>query len=173
MKEVHVRRHAPKIAEGHLTENGKEKARILRERLGTFELIISSDKPRAVQTAELLTGLQPTIDKRAGTPSFTLEQEKELHNLGEKHPYGIAGVIFDTPKYREMIRQQGEKLAELIEELLVELSDDRRALVISHDGVMVAAEKILKGLPFDTAGKTIDPLEGYKVDELLNIQDLE
>lgn len=163
MKQVHIRRHAPKHAEGYLTEEGKKLASELKITLVKFDLVISSDKPRAVETAVLLTGKNPTIDKRAGTPPFTLDQEKELHILGQNHPFGIAGVIFDTLNYRDIIIAQGKKLAELIKETLEKLPENGVALIISHDGVMVTAERILKNLSLDKADKTFKPLRGFRV----------
>lgn len=165
MKYIQVRRHAPKHAEGHLTGEGKKLAESVKKKLPSFNIILSSDKPRAIETAKLLTGINPQIDKRAGTPAFSMDQEKELHNLGEKHTFGIAGVIFENPGYKKMIREQGEKLAELIKETLVKLPENGCALIVSHDGVMVSAEKILQNFSFDKAEKTFKPLQGFQVNE--------
>jgi len=165
VKQVHVIRHAPKYSSGNLTKEGKKLAQEFKKQLGKYDLIISSDKPRAIETAGLLTGLKPIIDKRSGIPSFTPKQEKELHELGQSHPYGIAGVIFDNPEYREMIKPKGENLVELIKETLNSLPKNGKALVISHDGVMVTAERILKGKPLDKAEKTFRPLTGFMVRE--------
>ena len=173
MKKVHVRRHAPKHATGDLTEEGKKLALELRKQLKKYDVIIASDKPRAIETAKLLTGLVPKIDNRAGTPRFTFEQEEELHELGEKHKFGIAGVILDTPHYRVMIKEKGESLAELVKETLQKLPENGSALIISHDGVMVAAERVLKNLPIDKAEKTYKPLQGFEVSENLQVIDLE
>lgn len=172
MKYIQVRRHAPKHAEGHLTDEGKKSAESVKKTLPTFNIILSSDKPRAVETAKLLTGVNPQIDKREGTPAFTLEQEKELHKLGEKHPFGIAGVIFENPKYKKMIKKQGARLAELIKKTLLKLPENGCALILSHDGVMISAEKILKHASFNKAGKTIKPLQGFQVNEKEEIIEL-
>lgn len=172
MKYVQVRRHAPKHAHGHLTDEGKMLAQEVKAKLPTYDLVISSNKPRAVETALLLTGKTPLVDARAGTPPFTTEQEKTLHELGETHPYGIAGLIFDNPEYRHMIKKQGQQLAEVIKETLKKLPDDGIALIISHDGVMVAAEKILKNMSFDQADKTFKPLEGFEVSETMEIRNI-
>jgi broad specificity phosphatase PhoE len=172
MKEVHVRRHAPKAAEGHLTEEGREKARLLQRQLGTFDLVIASNIPRAQETAVLLTGMVPVTDTRATPPALTAEQERQLNILGESHPYGIAGVIFDSPEFREMIMRKGKVLAELIQETIEKLQDNQKALLISHDGMMVAAEKILKHDKKEKAEKTYHPLEGYAVDDQLQIRNL-
>jgi len=165
MKYIEVRRHAPKHAEGHLTDDGKRFAEETKKKLPIFDIILSSDKSRAIETAKLLTGAEPQIDKRAGTPAFSLDIEQTLHIEGQNHPFGIAGVIFDHPEYREMIQKQGEKLVELIKETFVKLPENGTALIISHDGVMVSAEKILKKATFDKANKTFKPLEGFEVNE--------
>ncbi|PIY71584.1 hypothetical protein COY87_05350 [Candidatus Roizmanbacteria bacterium CG_4_10_14_0_8_um_filter_33_9] len=173
MKYIQVRRHAPKHAEGHLTDEGKQMVDKVRNKLPQFTLIISSNKPRAIETAKLLTGKEPIIDKRAGTPAFSLDIEQTLHVEGQNHPFGIAGVIFDNPEYRVMIKKQGEKLAELIAETLLKLPENGTALIISHDGVMVATEKVLRKAMFDKASKTFKPLEGFQIDEKGEITDLD
>lgn len=173
MKQVHVRRHAPKHATGSLTEEGKKLAQELKKQLNLFELVISSDKARAVETAILLTGITPILDPRAGTPPFTPQQEKELHEKGKTHMFGIAGVILENPDYRVMIQQKGESLNELIQETLNKLPDNGTALIISHDGVMVAAEQLFKKISLDKAKKTFKPLQGFVIDDQGNISDLE
>ena len=173
MKQVHVRRHGPKNSTGDLTEEGKKLAQSFRKQLGKYDLIISSDKPRAIETAELLTGLKPIIDKRAGIPLFTPEQEKKLDELGQNHQFGTAGVILDNPEYRVMIKPKGESLVQLIKELLDKLPKNGKALIISHDGVMVTAERILKNKTIDKAEKTFKPLKGFKVNNDGKIKDLD
>jgi broad specificity phosphatase PhoE len=171
-REVHVLRHAPRNISGQLTEEGKRQAQSLKGKLGKYHKVISSEMPRAQETAILITGEPPHIDKRAGIPAFTEEQERALFELGKIHPHGIAGVIFDTPEYRELVKIRGKTLAELIKETLTNLPENARALIITHDGSMVGAEKILTNQPFDTAGKYYKPLSGYKVNEQLEIEEL-
>ena len=172
MKQIHIRRHAPKHSTGGLTDEGKKLANEFKSKVGKYDLVISSDKPRAIETAILITGIRPIVDKRAGTPPFTPEQEKQLHELGQGHPFGIAGVILDNPEYRVMIKVKGESLGNLIQETLKKLPDDGKALIISHDGVMVTAERLLKNKSLDKAGKTFKPLMGFVVYENGVIEDL-
>ncbi len=172
MKQVHIRRHAPKHSTGNLTEEGKKLAKEFKTKLGKYDLILSSDKPRAIETAILITGLKPIMDKRAGTPPFTPAQEKKLHELGQNHQYGIAGVILDNPEYRVMIKIKGKSLVDLIQETLKKLPEDGKALIISHDGVMIAAERLLKNKSLDKAEKTFQPLMGFVVYEDGRIEDL-
>lgn len=72
-----------------------------------------------------------------------------------------------------MIKEQGEKLTELIKETLLKLPKNGYALIISHDGVMVSTLKCLRHESFDTASKTFKPLQGFQVNERGNISDLE
>ncbi len=172
MKQVHIRRHAPKHSTGGLTYEGKKLAKEFKSKIGRYDLIVSSDKPRAIETAILITGMEPVIDKRAGTPPFTSEQERQLHELGQNHPYGIAGVILDNPEYRVMIKVKGESLGNLIKETLKKLPKEGKALIISHDGVMVTAERLLKNKSLEKAEKTFKPLMGFVVYEDGTIEDL-
>ncbi len=172
MKEVHVQRHAPKNATGQLTKIGKTLANKLKYEVNTFNLVISSDKPRAVETALLLTGIDPVLDARAGGIPFTKEQEREFHERGNQHPFGIAGVIFDTDEFRPLIIKKGKNLVKLIEDTFRRLPKDGRALIISHDGVMVAANMILRHASLTQAEKTYGPLQGFIVYEDQTVKDL-
>ncbi|MCL4359647.1 histidine phosphatase family protein [Patescibacteria group bacterium] len=172
MKEVHIRRHAPKDATGVLTEEGKKLATAFKQGLQEFNLVISSNKPRAVETAQLLTGIYPMLDTRASGIPFTKEQEKEFHERGNHHPFGIAGVIFDSTEFRPLIIKKGENLVALITETFDKLPEEGRALIISHDGVMVAADMILRHAPLTKAEKTYEPLQGFVVYEDQTVKDL-
>ncbi len=172
MKQIHVRRHAPKHATGTLTEDGKILAKKIGETLPSYTVVMSSPRPRAVETAELLTGVSPTVDSRAGTPVFTEEQEHGLHLKGQQHAYGIAGAIFEIPEYRSLVMDKGKELAKLIEDVFALLPEDGTALVISHDGVMVAADMVLRDLIDTRPTKTYQPLEGFIVYENGEVTDI-
>lgn len=172
MKELYVLRHAEKDAAGNVTEKGKNAARLLSTRIGQFELVYSSDAPRAVETAVMLTGKQPMIDTRAGAIPLSPEEVRIIHEQGTLHPFGIAGVLFESENYRPRIIEKGKELVSLIEELWDKLSDEGRALIISHDGVMVAADMILLRMELLKAQKTYGPLQGFCVFKNLSVEDL-
>jgi broad specificity phosphatase PhoE len=144
MKEIIVLRHTEKDASGNITDKGRACAKALGAKLGVFDIIISSPKSRAVETAVLLVGKEPTIDRRAGAIDLTPEETMRTHEEGKTHQFGIAGVLFANDEYRPKIIEKGRELVELIKETLSRLSDSGRALIISHDGVMVAADMILR-----------------------------
>ncbi len=66
MKLVYVLRHAQKnIITGSITKKGKEACEALRKHLPAFNLVISSEKERCIETARALTGKEPDQDNRA------------------------------------------------------------------------------------------------------------
>lgn len=169
MKHVYVLRHGPKDKFGNLTEKGRKQIRSLAGRFGTFNLILSSEIPRAKDTAKLLTNIDSHPDVRANIITITQAEEEELFELGKTHPFGIAGAIFDNEKYREMAKAQGEKLVEMIKEVLTRLADGEKALIISHDAPMAAAERLLKGLPLEKIDHNYQPLQGFVVNDAFEI----
>lgn len=172
MKEIYVLRHAEKDASGNITTEGKSEAQDFGKRLGHFDFVYSSDKPRAIETATLLTGSTPIIDPRAGALSFTPEETQNTHEQGKAHVFGIAGVLFDSDTYRPKIIEKGKNLVELIEELWSKLSHNERAIIISHDGVMVAAHMILSKEKLLKASRTFEPLQGFRVFGNLSVEDI-
>ncbi|REK76030.1 histidine phosphatase family protein [Paenibacillus paeoniae] len=79
-----------------LNETGIQQAQELKERLTTvrFNYVISSPQARAIQTAEIASGLPVQIDERL-----------DVFDLGEadgmlKHEVTLAGSIPDSSKYK-------------------------------------------------------------------------
>lgn len=169
MKTVYILRHATKDAHGNLTAEGIQQIQKIKQQLGKFTLVISSEMKRAKETAKLVTGQYPEIDKRANIIAIDEKAEEKLFHLGKTHKFGIAGVVFNTPEYRELVEKAGNDLVSLIKDTLSRLHNNEKALIIAHDGPMVAAERMLQHLSLDTIDKHFLPLEGYIVDEYLTI----
>ena len=172
MKEIFVLRHTEKDALGNITDEGRVAAKALGAQLGVFDIVISSPKSRAVETAVLLVAKEPTVDSRAGAICLTPEEIKRTHEKGKEHRFGIAGVLFASDEYRTKIIEKGRELVELIKETLNRMPDPGRALIISHDGVMVAADMILSNRELLKSEKTFEPLRGFRVFENLAVEDL-
>lgn len=171
MKHIYILRHADKNREtGELTDEGRARAKALRERLGSFDLVITSDKqPRLIETAKLLTGAEPRIDKRPGIIYFSEEQHKKIGELAKIHPLNHAGVIYDYPEYETLAEKIGNDFIDLIKETFSELPDNGTALIVAQDGVMVAAEKKLHNKPYEKLESAYKPLEGYIITEDMKI----
>ncbi len=173
MKEIDIVRHATKDATGALTDEGKNSAETLATVLGSYDIVISSPKPRAVETATLLTGKYPVLNERASALDLTARELKDTHEQGKLHQFGIAGVLFDSSEYRPKILKKGKELMKLIEETFSALPNDGRALIISHDGVMVAAYMIMRKRKLFKAERTFTPLQGFQVFENGSIKPFE
>ena len=174
MKKIYVLRHADKNKDtGQLTDDGRKRATLLKNRLEKFNITITSDRPRTQETALLLTGIQPTIDKRAGFVYETPEEKEKLSKLAKMHPLSHAGVIFENlPEWEQLALTLGSNLIELVKETFDMLPEDGKALIVSQDGVMVAAEKLLKHKKFEKQDKYFNPLDGYIINENLLVESL-
>jgi broad specificity phosphatase PhoE len=174
MKKVFVLRHADKNkATGQLTDEGRKRAILLKDQLGKFNIVITSDRPRTIETAILLSNTQPIIDKRAGFVYSNDEEKEKLSKLAKLHPLNHAGVIFDNlNEWQKLALIIGKNLVELIKETMNKLPKDSQALIISQDGVMIAAEKLLENTGFKKQDKYFNPLEGYIVNENFQIEKL-
>ncbi|HSA83918.1 MAG TPA: histidine phosphatase family protein [Patescibacteria group bacterium] len=172
MKQIYVIRHADKNKEtGQLTDEGRERARQLKDQLGNFDLVITADRPRLTETALLLTGRDPQIDKRAGFVYTSSEQKERLSQQAKVHPMDHAGALFEFPEHKEHVGIIGNNLIELIKETFQKLPENGKALIVSQDGVMVAAERILQNKPYEKLESSYQPLEGYIIDYELNIKE--
>jgi uncharacterized phosphatase len=79
-----------------LNDNGIKQAKALRERLQNikFDLVFSSPQQRAVQTAEIVTGINPVKDGRLDV--FDLGEADRLHVNEVK----MAGPLPDSSVYK-------------------------------------------------------------------------
>jgi len=171
MKKVYVLRHANwNLDKDELSEGGKQKCLDLKKKLGNFDIVISSNFNRNKETAKLLIGKEPQVDERAGILKLTEEQNKKIMELRQKHSLGVAGAIFSIPELIGPVKEAGQNIIELIKEVLLKLPEKGKALIISHDGTMVSAEKILKKDAFASIEKTYYELEGFIIDDNLQVK---
>ena len=175
MKHIYILRHADKNKEtGQLTDTGRERAKNLKKSLGFFDLVITSDRPRTVETVILLTNQNPLIDERAGFTYNSDEEKNKLHELAKDHPLSHAGAIFDDiDTFGNLAHYVGEKFIDLLQETFKKLPENGQALIVSQDGVMVAAEQLLLHKPFQKQERYFEPLGGFIVDEGLQVAPLD
>lgn len=172
MKEIVILRHGDwDLTNDKLTDDGSKKTSSMKSAFDNLFLVYSSPFGRAKETAKLLSGKTPIIDHRAGVLKTTKEQAQKVNELRKTHPLGVAGAIFSLPELRESVKDAGNQLIELIKEILNKLSAGQQALIVSHDGTMVSAEKLLRNEPFNNLEKTYSSLQGYTIDENLNIHE--
>lgn len=143
-----------------LTERGMEEAEAMRALLPVFARIISSDFDRTIMTAKLLTGEGPEIDHRAAYATTSAEISNKINTLAQEHNISFldAARQYNDPTVLDGIEDQARILNILIDELLEELAEGEKALVVSHDLTIVPAMSLR-----DMTGMSIAPLAGFIV----------
>lgn len=174
MKEVYVLRHANWDGKDDtLTAQGEAAAEEYSAHLPKFATVYSSPFIRTQQTAERLSGVKPNIDDAASIPQAPAEVRDQILARRATHPLGIAGALFETKEAHNALRSAGQALSLLIQQALNEIEDDQKALIVSHDGTMIAAERVLTNTDFtEPLTHTYSELEGFRVDESLQLKRL-
>jgi broad specificity phosphatase PhoE len=169
MKQVLILRHADwDLKDDAVTSEAKTRTLALKSKLPPLAKVISSSWGRSKQTAEFLGGHEPEVDDRVSFPIITAEISSQIALARRTHVLGVAGAIFAIPGAREPYRKQAEQFLQLIREIMHGLKDGETALIISHDGIMLALEKVLDNASFDSTDHTFGELQGYFLDDQLN-----
>jgi len=172
MKQIYVLRHT-KWDEINLeiSQSGLDKIKALKPQLPKFSIIKSSPVKRTVETARLLTDQNPTIDKRASIIKCSKDQQREILSRRKNNPAGTFGAIMSIPELIEPLKNRSKELVLLIKETLAKLNENENALIISHDAIILGAKKILTNLPFIVANEKYEELNGFIINEKLQITD--
>lgn len=131
-----------------LNENGFRQAEELRASLSsiTFDFVFSSPQERAVQTAEIATGMRATIDSRL-----------DVYDLGEadgmlKSEVKLQGGIPDPHVYKgvENPRRYAARVFKFMNELLEDESlQEKNILIAGHRCTTGCIGAYYNGLPDD------------------------
>lgn len=126
-----------------LSERGRSQAVAVGERLSTtrFDLVVSSDMERAVQTAEALD-VPFSIDARwremdVGEWDGLTGEEIAARFTGELAALA-RGEVVRLGGTGETIPELAERVSAAVQELVGRLADGQRALVVCHGGVIEA-----------------------------------
>lgn len=173
MKTIVVLRHANKDKEtGLLTDEGRVRAKQLRTKLGKFHIAITSDKQaRLIETAQLLTGDTPFIDKRAGIVYRSEEQHKKLGDLAKVNPLHHAGAMYEHAEFKKLASAIGKDFVALLQETFEKLPENGRALIVAQDAVMVSAQRFIHKQPYEKLKKAYLPLDGFVINNDFQISE--
>lgn len=137
------------LAEGQLSEEGRRQARAAAVRLGSYDLILSSDLDRTMQTVEELgveaipdpTWREVDVGTWAGkTFQQTLEEDGDtLAAMRAGEDVALGGG--------ETLSQLSERVQAGIADIFGRLGDDGHALVVTHGGVIMSVVADLWQLP--------------------------
>jgi hypothetical protein len=157
MKTIEIRRHSMRTSTGeHLNQQGVSLSRLVGQNLGPFDRVITSNKPRACETAiamgfavdeqsELMSTYGSSVEAEAPWPQ-TFEGYAEAFKLG--------GAV----------TRYGKKLAKVYRDLTDYLPDGRAALVVNHGGVVeIGAVACLSETGFRVEGEAVGYCEGVRL----------
>lgn len=159
MKVIEHRRHAKRAKPGkHLAQEGVDMARRLGDEIGSFDLVVTSDKPRAIETA-IAMGFAPTetVDDLS---DFTAELTRETEwDAGFAEMARVVGNRPNSPA-----SGVAQKHASIVEEIAERLPEDGRALVISHGGIVeIGTVAALPGHDFSEWDYALGFCEGVRL----------
>jgi len=141
--------------EARLTDRGRQQAAAVAQELQSleFDLIVSSDLQRAVETAAIIgevLGLVVETEPLLRERGFGVAEGGPVAQLTEQTVGVILGVVTDDgvrPEGGETLRDLRERAGRFIE--LRELRwPDKRLLVITHGGTIRALQSYSEGTPF-------------------------
>lgn len=172
MKEVYILEHASAHEES-LTNQGKQECLALKQRVPQFNIVISSREEANQVTAKTITGKKPIVDSRAGGLKTLNWWEKKAAKPPTIFLPGQYGGVQHTELYRKPSQEAGEKLIELVKEILKKLPKDGKALIISHNRNMIAAEAIIHKERLVAQDHTFHGLQGFMIDEQFEFHPIE
>lgn len=132
MAVIEHRRHSWREPPGqHLTQRGVELARRVGETMGRFDLVVTSDLPRAFETAIAMGYAVDRQEPLLGRFGDDLAEEGVTWELGCAE--FARGWALKGATRRDCVAQ-----ADLIRAIAASLPVEGRALVVSHGGVIEA-----------------------------------
>jgi broad specificity phosphatase PhoE len=156
MPVIEHRRHSWRSLTGHLTQQGVDLARHVGETIGKFDIVITSDLPRAFETA---TAMGFAVDSQVKLLSkFGKGVEDEID--WEKGAAEVQRGYALKDKTRKACRRQ----AKLLRAIAAALPPQGRALLISHGGVIEqGVVGLLPEYDFSAWGPACQRCEGIRM----------
>jgi broad specificity phosphatase PhoE len=157
MPEIEHRRHSIRSdSSGHLTQEGVDLARRVGESMGHFDLVVTSKRTRAVETAVSMGyAVNRHDDNLADLPNAAeFEVGGDLSCLGASRAFPRGGEVTKTCL----------KQAAILRGIASELTPDGRALVVSHGGIIeLGVVGLLPHLDYSTWGDAFERCEGVRL----------
>jgi broad specificity phosphatase PhoE len=156
MKILEIRRHSIRSQGDHLSQQGVALARSVGQAIGPFERVATSTLPRAFETAIAM--------------GFAVDEQSELMSTYGNDVNDEAPWPMSFANYAKVIQRGGaaakyaKKLAKYYEGILNAISDESRALVINHGGVVeMGVVGCLPDFDFSAWGRSVEYCEGARL----------
>ncbi|MGA8709818.1 MAG: histidine phosphatase family protein [Thermoplasmata archaeon] len=158
MRVLEHRRHSRRDPAGiHLNREGLELARRIAPTLGRFDRVVTSPKPRALETAEAL-GF--SVD--ALLPELAMMPDDVGLPIDELHPRSFADYVRFVGR-SEAMADYAQTQATLMREELERLPDGGRLLLVSHGGIIEFGAAGARPGDAMTWGEPVGYLEGIRL----------
>jgi len=158
MRVIEHRRHSRRDPAGiHLNREGLELARRVAPTVGTFDRVVASPKPRAVETAQAL-GF--TVD--ALLPELAMMPDDVGLPVDELHPRSFADYVRFVGR-SEAMAEYAAGQAKLMREELERVPDGGRLLMVSHGGIIEFGAAAARPEDALRWGEPVSYLEGIRL----------
>ncbi len=156
MKVLEHRRHSRRDPGGtHLNREGVALARRIGRTLAPFDRVVTSPKPRAVETAVALgCAVDGVTDELASLPD---EIDQWVDGADSFAAFALAG------RRRPEVRRFMERQAELWQEELTRIPEGGRLLLVSHGGLIELGTLGALPLPAAGFGPALGLVEGVRL----------
>ena len=158
MRVLEHRRHSRRDPAGiHLNSVGVELARRIAPTIGRFDRVVTSPKPRAIETAEAL-GFK--VD--AVLPELGVMPDDVGLAVDELHPRSFADYVRLTERSEAMAEYAHQQEA-LMREEVRRLREGGRLLMVSHGGIIEFAAAASRPRDALAWGEPVGYLEGIRL----------
>ncbi len=157
MKILELRRHSKRSAPSpHLNQEGVKKARKLGSSMGVYDLVVSSNAPRAIETAVAMGyAVDEIIEEISMTPDYIEKEVTWGMNFGE-----FAEVIKQKGKTYEYSNQ----MAEFLLDFSKKVPENGSALLVSHGGLIeLVTIGCFPNEDYDSWGNYLSTCEGVRI----------
>ena len=157
MKILEFRRHTKRSKSSpHINQDGVDKARNLGNKLGKYDLVVSSCAPRAIETAVAMGyAVDEICDEISKTPDSIEDEVVWGLNFEE-----FAKVIRKKGKTHEYVQQ----LADFVLDFSDKIPENGTALMISHGGLLeLLTIGCFPNEDYKSWGKYLSTCEGVKI----------
>ncbi len=158
MQYLEVRRHTMRVKPGqHLTQEGVDLARRLGNRMGPFEIVLTSELYRAYETALAMGFAVHDQLEALGPPSQGVAIDVGAWDAG----FAAYSAAY---KRQGAVTEYAQSLAELWHSIAQGITENGSALVITHGGVVEAGTVgCLPDLNYSDLGTVISYCEGVRL----------
>lgn len=174
MRTLEIRRHTMRNKPGsHLNQQGVDMARTVGETMGSFSKVVTSDKDRGFETA---VAMGYSIDQQI--PELGILPESVFQEISWPRSFS---KIDEIASRNELSGNFADEQSEIWKNLVTNLPDNGRCLIISHGGILeLGAVRLSIESSFEEWGGAIGYCEGlrfiykdgiFKLDDMLRVDD--